>query len=66
MKAAGIAAALVLYALVAGCGMYGPLYLEEEPPEPTAPPIAVETPEDEDEPDPEPRDRDEGATAGGS
>ena len=68
MKAVGITAALALSALLAGCGMYGSLYLEDVPPEPTAPPLVVEPPEDEqdDDPDQDASGPDEGATAGGS
>jgi predicted small lipoprotein YifL len=71
VKAARITATLALlalFALVAGCGMYGSLYLEDVPPEPTAPPLAVEPPQNEqdDDPDEDAPGPDEGATAGGS
>jgi predicted small lipoprotein YifL len=56
------------FALLAGCGMYGSLYLEEEiPPAPEiteAPPTAAEEPADA--PDVEPRPDDEEDPAGAS
>lgn len=72
MKRAARAWPLALLALLAGCGMYGELYLEEEPPRvpeiTEAEPIATEAPADPAGSDAPARDDEEGEddTAGGS